>query len=155
MCLHKSRQSPPARAAGVMRKETMKYLALLLIFITTNAFSDELLNISSSPDFAITLENTSLVKLKIFQIRVESKQKEKWINSRSDIECTCGAKCKKSPIIIEPNEVKVFNWDKKDNLCNQVHSGIYRISIYGEEQSSQHTYKTLGTSKQFTYSALK
>lgn len=129
----------------------MKFFSLLALLLSTNLFADEPLNISISPDFTITIENSSEERIAIYRIQIESLKNEKWTNIRSDATCTCDAKCKKSPIVFKTKEIKIIGWDKKNNSCNLIKSDTYRVSIYGKDPIKKHTYKTLGTSSPIKY----
>ena len=63
-------------------------------------------------------------------IEIQQWKNNAWNIIRKDMNCPCGASCKKGKTRVAlGDDTKSFSWDFKDDHCNTVASGKYRVVI--------------------------
>jgi len=96
-----------------------------------------------------TVMNNSTSEVRYIGIRVQKEVNGNWIYIRADTDCPCMSKCKKRIIPLEAKTIRKHSWDRKNNQCDDVKKGIYRIVISGSWHDETNFVNELGKSDSF------
>ena len=109
-----------------------------LLFVPSLAQSEVTINVDKiSKHIEFTVCNNDDKRQIVYRgIIVEKKELGKWIFIRGNIDCPCGAKCRRVPIELELGECKTHKWDKKKARCKTVENGTYRFAVISNRNSN-------------------
>ena len=136
-------------------KQNMKRISMLmsLLLLAPAAGYSEDIRIaidSIGKDIEFTVCNTSQEKsLEYIGVSVQRKEKESWTGIRWNVDCPCGAKCRRTVMQLAAGECRQHRWDKKAPRCYDVEHGTYRFAVHGIWNSETKHNEIVGYSDQF------
>jgi hypothetical protein len=139
-----------------MKTNFVLVLTLFFALIPSLSYSHEMIeltasktNYTTSDSFVVNIANQNELPTSYYRLSVEQLVNGQWTSIRSDTGCPCGSKCKKSPIELPTNKIVNEIWDFKDNQCDLVKKGEYRLVLLGGWDSAKKTNRTMALSPSF------
>ena len=138
-------------------KRLSNSLVLFCFALVANlSYSQEMITLTTDKEtylttneFVARITNQSEQPAAYYRLSVQQLVNRQWLSIRSDTGCPCRSKCKKSPIELPHSKVVTEKWDFKDNQCDVVKKGEYRLVLLGAWDSAIKANRVIGQSSNF------